>query len=199
MKGSGSAGEISAWEVYQYFYCRRKLYFIRKLGVYPPERKKMLASGGEHGREQKRSERRKTIYGFPREEVDRVLKDIPAVDEELGLFGRADTVLKLKVGELVPVDVKFSDLPFVSLPWRKQMVAYAVLLEKKFGVRIRRGLIYLLPSKRVLWVNITNEDKVALGRDLEKMRKMISSDAIPRKASSERCGYCEVKKFCRQF
>lgn len=199
MRGSGSAGEISAWEVYQYFYCKRKLYFIRKLGIYPPERKKMQVGGGEHGREQKRSERRKTIYGFPREEVDRVLKDIPIADEELGLFGRADTVLKFRTGELVPVDVKFSDLSFVSLPWRKQMVAYAVLLEKRFGVRISRGMIYLLPSKRVLWVNITNDDKVALSQDLEKMRKVINSDAVPPKVSSEKCGYCEVKKFCKQF
>lgn len=198
MRGSGSAGDVSAWEVYQYFYCPRKLYFIRKLGLYPPERKKMKAGGEEHGSEHRRVKRRKTIYGFPEEEVDRVLKDIPLADEGLGLFGRADTVLRLKTGELIPVDVKYSDLSFVSLPWRKQIVAYSVLLEKKFGTRIKRGLIMLLPSKRVLWVSVSVDDKRALTQDLERMRRVTDSDAIPPKVSPEKCGYCEVKKFCKR-
>ena len=183
--------------MYQYFYCPRKLYFIRKLGLYPPERKKMLAGAGEHWREHERVGRRKTLYGFPEEEVEEVLKDVPLEDEELGLYGRADTVLRLKSGELIPVDVKYSDLSFVSLPWRKQMVAYSLLLERKFGVRIRRGLIYLFPSRRVLWVIMGSEDKLALTRDLEKMRRLIDSDTVPPKVSSEKCGYCEVRKFCR--
>lgn len=167
MKGSGSGGELSVWEVYQYFYCPRKLYFIRKLGLYPPERKKMQAGAGEHERELVRSGRRGTLYGFPREEVQEILRDIPLEDGELGLHGRADTVLRLRTGELVPVDVKYSDHPSVSLAWRKQMVAYAVLLEREFGVRVRRALIYLLPSKRVLRISISHEDKLSLRRDLE--------------------------------
>lgn len=199
MRASGRDGEISAWEVFQYFYCPRKLYFIRKLSIYPPERKKMEASATEHWREPGRVERRKTVYGFPEEEVECILKNVTAEDEELGLFGRADTVLKLKTGELIPVDTKYSDLRFVTLPWRKQLVAYSLLLERKFGALIKRALVYLRPSRHVFHVNITDEDKAALPRDLEKMRQAIDSDALPPKVSRDKCGYCEVQKFCRQF
>jgi CRISPR-associated exonuclease Cas4 len=196
MRGSGSAGEISVWEVYQYFYCPRKLYFIRKLGIYPPERKKVELGAEQHGREPDRVEGRKNIYGFPSDEVGRVLHDIPLEDEELGLFGRADTVVELRSGELVPVDVKYSDVGFVTRAWKKQMVAYAVLLERALGKRINRGVIFLLPSRRVLCIRLTVEEKRELPKDLERMRKVMDSDFLPPKASRERCGYCEVAKFC---
>jgi CRISPR-associated exonuclease Cas4 len=197
MRDSGSGGEISVWEVYQYFYCPRKLYFIRKLGVYPPERKKMELGAGQHEREPRRTRRRTTIYGFPVEEVKQVLHDISLEDLELGLFGKADTVVELKDGEIIPVDVKYSDVEFVTRAWRKQMVAYAVLLERALRKRVDRGMIFLLPSKRVLWVKLTAEDKSELSRDLERMRKVINSDALPPNVSQERCGYCEVAKFCK--
>jgi CRISPR-associated exonuclease Cas4 len=197
MRDSGSGGEISVWEVYQYFYCPRKLYFIRKLGVYPPERKKMELGAGQHEREPRRTRRRTTIYGFPVEEVKQVLHDISLEDLELGLFGKADTVVELKDGEIIPVDVKYSDVEFVTRAWRKQMVAYALLLERALRKRVDRGMIFLLPSKRVLWVKLTAEDKSELSKDLERMRKVINSDALPPKVSQERCGYCEVAKFCK--
>ncbi|KUO42245.1 MAG: hypothetical protein APU95_05660 [Hadesarchaea archaeon YNP_N21] len=197
MRDSGSGGEISVWEVYQYFYCPRKLYFIRKLGVYPPERKKMELGAGQHEREPSRTRRRTTIYGFPVEEVKQVLHDISLEDLELGLFGKADTVVELKDGEIIPVDVKYSDVEFVTRAWRKQMVAYAVLLERALGKRVDRGIIFILPSKRVLWVKLTAEEKSELSKDLERMRKVINSDALPPKVSQERCGYCEVAKFCK--
>jgi len=199
MSGSSRGGEFSVWEVYQYFYCPRKLYFIRKLGLYPPERKKMGLGAGQHEMEQERTERRKKIYGFQAEDVEEVLHDIPVEDGELGLFGRVDTVLRLKSGEVIPVDVKYSDLPRVSRAWRKQMVAYSVLLERALGVRIRRGLVYLLPSRRVLWVNLHAEDRAELERDLERMRELVSSDRVPRPVSEEHCGYCEVEKFCKRM
>jgi CRISPR-associated exonuclease Cas4 len=197
MRDSGSGGEISVWEVYQYFYCPRKLYFIRKLGVYPPERKKMELGAGQHEREPRRTSRRTTIYGFPVEEVKQVLHDISLEDQELRLFGKADTVVELKNGEIILVDVKYSDTEFLTRAWKKQMVAYAVLLERALGRRVNRGMIFLLPSKRVLWVGLTSEDKLELFRDLERMRRVIDSDALPPKVSQERCGYCEVAKFCR--
>jgi len=196
MRGSGYVGEISVWEVYQYFYCPRKLYFIRKLGVYPPERKKMEFGAGQHEREPRRLERRTTVYGLPVEEVKRVLHNILLEDERLGLFGRVDTVMELKSGEMILVDVKYSDVGFVTRAWKKQMVAYAVLLERAFGKKIDRGMIFLLPSKQVLWVRLTAEEKKELPRDLERMRRVIDSDTLPPKVSRERCGYCEVAKFC---
>ncbi|MEM3420702.1 MAG: CRISPR-associated protein Cas4 [Candidatus Hadarchaeum sp.] len=199
MRDSGRDGDISAWEVFQYFYCQRKLYFIRKLSIYPPERKKMVAGSEDHFLEQKRVKRRKTIYGFPGEEVEGILKDIVMESERLGLYGRADTVVKLKNGEMVPVETKHSSLKTVTLPWRKQLVAYALLLDEKFGTQVKRGLIYLLPARLIIEVGITGDDKLALIRDLDRMRKLIDSDTVPQKVNIDKCGYCEVMKFCRNL
>ncbi len=191
--------EFSVWEVYQYFYCPRKLYFIRKLGLYPPERKKMELGQRQHEREPGRSKRRRTVFGFPEEEVAAILHDVPLEDKELGLFGKADLVLRLKNGELVPVEVKYSDFTSVSRAWRKQMTAYVLLLERKFGVAIKRAVIYVLPAKRLLSVWVSPEDKRQLVRDLERMRRVVESDSPPRPVSVERCGYCEVMKYCRRL
>jgi CRISPR/Cas system-associated exonuclease Cas4 (RecB family) len=71
-----------------------------------------------------------------------------------------------------------------------------VLLERALGKRINRGVIFLLPSRRVLCIRLTVEEKRELPKDLERMRKVMDSDFLPPKASRERCGYCEVAKFC---
>jgi CRISPR-associated protein Cas4 len=191
--------EFSVWEVYQYFYCPRKLYFIRKLGLYPPERKKMALAQEQHGREPRRSRRRRAVFGFPEEEIAAIMHDVALEDPELGLYGRADLVLRLRTGELVPVEVKYSDFAAVSRAWRKQAAAYAVLVERKFGVAVRRARIYVLPARRVLEVKLTAEEKRELRRDLERMRGLVESDRVPRGVSRERCGYCEVEKFCRRL
>jgi CRISPR-associated exonuclease Cas4 len=102
----------------------------------------------------------------------------------------------MQSGEMIPVDTKHSNLRTISLPWRKQLVAYALLLDDKFNTQIKRGLIYLLPSRQIMVSNITDEDKAALARDLDRMGKVIESDSVPQKVSREKCGYCEVKKFC---
>jgi CRISPR-associated exonuclease Cas4 len=197
MRDSGSDGRLTVWEVYQYFYCPRKLYFIRKLGLYPAQPKKVTFGGEEHERERERARRRKEIYGLLKEEIQEVLEDVSLENEEL--VGKADTVLKLKNGELVPVEIKDSDLGFVSRAWRKQLVAYSVLLEKKFETRIRHAILCLLPSKKVFKIEIGEAEKRELLRDLERMRRVVRGDDLPPPTSSEKCGYCEVAKFCKRI
>jgi len=199
MTASSSIGEFTVLEVFMYTYCPREFYFYRKLGLPPPPLKKMSFAKEQHEREEIRSEQRRTVYGIPKEEISKIMHDLAVEDKELGLYGKVDTVLELVSGELIPVEVKYSDLAYVSRAWRKQMIAYAVLLEKSFGKRISKGLIYLLPSKRSFWVKILHEDKMELSKDLERMREIITSDSIPRPVDSAKCRYCEFKRYCRRI
>jgi CRISPR-associated protein Cas4 len=155
------------------------------------------AGGGEHEREAERVRRRKEIYGLLREEIAEILSDIPLESDRL--VGRADTVLRLRNRELVPVEVKESDLGFVSRAWRKQLVAYSILLESKFGTKVRRGIIYTLPARRVLEVRLTEEEKRELLKDLDRMEEVARGDRLPPPSSPEKCGYCEVARFCRRL
>lgn len=199
MRGSGSVGEFSVWELFTFFYCPREFYLYRKLGLAPKPMKKMEIAKEEHEKEKRRSGRRETIYGLPKEDVAEILRDVAVEDPELGLYGKIDTVLKLKNGELIPVEVKYSSLPFVSRAWRKQMLAYITLLERTSGSRVNRGILYLLPLKRVFWINAEVGEKRELKRDMERMYQVACSDSIPRAIEKERCNYCEMLKYCRRI
>jgi len=45
-------------------------------------------------------------------------------------------------------------------------------------------------------VEASHEDKRGVLRDIEHIRDMITREAIPTRVSPEKCGYCEVKKYC---
>jgi CRISPR-associated exonuclease Cas4 len=201
MRDSISGGKliITAWDISQYHYCKRKIYFLKILGVPAPLRRKM-----EHGAKIDKTERkkmleRKTIYGFEREAVEKIVEKLHLYDETLGLEGVIDQTILLKTEEVVPVDVKYTDLPLVQRQHKKQLVAYALLLDKYFETDVRRGVIYLAKQRKSLEVSITWRDKEGLMRDLEAIRGILSSERIPRKASSSKCGYCEVRRFCEAY
>jgi CRISPR-associated protein Cas4 len=199
MKVSGRGGEFSVWELFTFIYCPREFYLYRKLGLKPPPLKKMVLSKEQHEKEGKRVERRKDIYGIPASEVMEILHDVPVEDPELGLYGKIDTVLRLKSGEFLPVEVKYSDLNYLTRAWRKQMIAYVTLLERKLSKPVSRGIFYLLPRRHVLWVKVQPEEKAELKRDVERMRKIADSDSIPAVVDVSRCKYCEMMKYCRRI
>jgi len=75
-------------------------------------------------------------------------------------------------------------------------VAYALLIEKEFGKEVKKGALYFPKQRKKLTVYITKEDKEFVVRDIEKIRKLVKSEKMPR--GRDRCGYCEMKKFCRE-
>jgi|GEM_PF-533550 len=198
-KVSGRGGEFSVWELFTFIYCPREFYLYRKLGLRPLPLKKMVLSKEQHEKEEKRVERRKDIYGIPASEVMEILHDVLVEDPELGLYGKMDTVLRLKNGEFLPVEVKYSDLNYLTRAWRKQMIAYVTLLERKLSRPVSRGIFYLLPRRHVFWVKVQPEEKAELKKDVERMRKITDSDSIPAVVDVSRCKYCEMMKYCRRI
>lgn len=199
MKVSPSTGEFTVLELFMFSYCPREFYFSRKLGYAPPPLKKMEFAKRQHEREEERCERRKSVYGIQRDNISTILHDLSLRDEELGLYGKVDVVLKLISGELIPVEVKYSNLNKITKPWRKQLIAYAVLLERSLGTKINRGLIYILPSRHVFWLRIYPEDRAELKKDIQRMREIVSSDSIPIPVNQEKCGYCEFYRYCKRI
>jgi CRISPR-associated exonuclease Cas4 len=195
---SGKGGEFAVWELVTFIYCPREFYLYRKLGFTPPPLKKMEFSKIQHEKEEKRIERRKNIYGVPAGEVVEILHDIAVEDLDLGLYGKVDTVLRLRSGELLPVEVKYSNLKYLPRAWRKQMIAYATLLERKLNRKVSKGIFYILPRKEALWVRVESEEKLQLKKDVERMRKIVNSDSIPPVSDTNRCKYCEMIKYCRR-
>ena len=127
--------------------------------------------------------------------MEELIEGWSEVDEELGLSGKLDFLLKVK-GELIPVEVKYSEFRRPKLEWKKQIYAYALLLERKTGEVVKRGLIYVLPWKDVLEVKIDGEDKLKIIKDLDRIRRTLERGELPKKVNSAKCKYCEMREFC---
>lgn len=97
---------------------------------------------------------------------------------------------------VVPVDTKFTDEVRVYRTFRKQIVAYALLLDYTFNTNVTVGIIYFAKQKKVKRVEITSEDKKYIVREIEKVRQLMLSESCPPKVADEKCAYCEVKKYC---
>lgn len=195
MKDSDYAGDsITVSDIIQYHYCPRKVYFLRTLEVPVPVRKKMEYGSEIHEKEMRRMTERKRIYGFPRDEVDEVMRNIQ-IEAEIGLRGKPDVALRLRSGEILPVDTKYTDEVLLHRRYLKQLYAYALLLEDEFETDVRRGVVYFSKQREPRTVEITDEDKQGVLRDIAQIRRIIASEEVPR-PNPERCGYCEVKKYC---
>jgi CRISPR-associated exonuclease Cas4 len=197
MKGSTSDGDsITVGDIVQYFYCPRKVYFLKTLGVPVVVRHKMEYGKEVHELEERRMLERKQVYGFDKDEVEEVLQGLQIEAPELGLRGKVDVALKLRTGEFIPVDTKYTDIVEVQLQYRKQLHAYAVLLDYWFKTRVKRGVLYFSQQHELRVVEISEEDKEALKRSTDQIRRIIASETVPRKVSPEKCQYCEVRKYC---
>jgi|GEM_PF-1159133 len=150
MRGSTLGGEaITVSDIVQYYYCPRKVYFLRVLGVPVVVRRKMEFGKETHERERRRVTERDKVYGFDREEVAEVLEGLQIEALDIGLRGKVDVALRLRSGEILPVDTKFTDHVVVQRQYRKQLHAYALLLDYRFGVNVTRAS-YTSPSRDAL-------------------------------------------------
>ena len=199
MKDSGSDGKvmITVWDLVQYYYCPMRIYLLKTLGVPRTVKEKMLEGRDEHTKEFRRLRERKTLFGFNPQDVRRIYEKPLLVDEELGLSGQPDLVLELKNGEFIPVEVKFTEYDDIFLGRRRQITAYILLLERKFGRSLRRGILYYPKRRSKVFVYITHEDRRSFLRDIQKLRKLIAEEIEPPKPStSKRCSYCELRRYC---
>ncbi len=186
---------ITGNDLYEYFYCPREVYFMKTLNL-PTQKRKMRLGREEQSKEMKRMLERNELFGFSRNEVEQVEPNKYLENAELGLCGILDLLLKLKTGEYIPIDIKYTSYPFLDAGRVKQIVAYSVLIDRTYNVFTGRGIVYYPEQNKQDVVKITAEDKAFLLKDLEKIRAILSSEKIPRRTSSRKCNYCGYKAIC---
>ena len=188
--------DISVWDLAQYVFCPRKVYFHKTLGIPIISRKKMEYGKEVHEREHRRVKERQLLYGFSKEEVKIIHHELYLQDEEIGLYGQIDTVIELKTGEILPVEVKYSDFDQIFENWKKQVLAYALLLEKRFERAVKRGVFYFPKQKERKIIEFSPEDKRSVLRDVRNIRQLVKSEKMP--TGRYRCGYCELINICKE-
>ncbi len=187
---------VKCSDLAQYYYCPRKVYFLKTLEVPFQYKPKMKLGKEEEKKERKRFLERKKIFGIDREEVEETIFKVYLENQEIGLCGIIDTLLLLDDGSMLPIEIKYTDFVSVRRHWKKQLTAYAILLDKEYDAEVDKGFIYYPEQNESRVVEIDQEDKEFLLLDVERVRELIESERIPRKVSEKKCGYCEVKRYC---
>ena len=189
---------ISSNDLYEYFYCPREVYFMKKLAL-PSQKRKMKFGLKEQQKEVKRLTEREDVFGISKEDVLEIEHNKYLEDKELDLCGIMDCLLTLHSGERIPVDIKYTEYPYPTQGRVKQIIAYALLLDKNYGRNVCRGIIYYPKQNRRDVIKISQEDKKALITDLAKIKAILLSDKLPRKTSNKKCKYCGYLKICGSF
>lgn len=190
---------LEVTDLKQYAYCPRIVYYHYCLPHIRPITYKMQAGIDGHSDEVAREERRSLRpYGLVAGER---FFDVHVQSEELGVRGRIDMVIAAPEraapdAELIPVDYKFSERT-PGRHFKIQLAMYALLLEEGWKLPVRRGFIYLIPTRQATSVAITAPLRRQALKQLEEIRTMIAREAIPEPPASRRpCVSCEFRRFC---
>jgi CRISPR-associated exonuclease Cas4 len=189
----GSPAMLTVTDVRQYFYCPRIVFYrlcqpLRRPTTYKMREGK-LAQDRTADLEHERSLR---AYGL--EEGERHF-NVSLRSESLGLQGIIDMVI-VTADEAIPVEFKNTTRP----PARNhtyQLAAYALLVEERWGLRVRRGFVYRMPLKDATELRLTPSHRSSVRSALTAMRQMVAREQQPEPTERvERCRECEYRCFC---
>lgn len=121
----------------------------------------------------------------------------PLFSERFLLAGKPDYLVEAD-GMLIPIEVKPNRVaaePYMSDTM--QLAAYGLLVEEKFGVRPRYGIVKYRDA--VFRVELTDQVQEQLMQVLDEMRSDLASDQVGRNhADVRRCVACGYRASCGQ-
>jgi CRISPR-associated exonuclease Cas4 len=189
----GSPAMLTVTDVRQYFYCPRIVFYrlcqpLRRPVTYKMREGK-LAQDRTADLEHERSLR---AYGLDSGERH---FNVSLRSGALGLRGILDMVI-VTAQEAIPVEFKNTTQP----PARNhtyQLAAYALLVEERWDLPVRRGFVYRMPLKEATEIPLAGAPRRAVHRALAAMRVMVAREAQPEPTEhTERCVECEYRRFC---
>jgi len=182
----------------QFAYCPRVVYFTYCLPTLRPTTFKMEEGIVAH-QEEKERERRRSLrpYGLP--EGERHF-DLDLYSPKLGLRGRLDLAIRVEgeSPEAIPVEYKNSRRAGTHV--KRQLAAYALLLQEAWGLPVRRGFVYFIPLREARKVRLS---AALLGRvrgQMGHVREMVLHESMPATPSRRgKCVACEFRRFCNDL
>ncbi len=166
----------------EYFFCPRMFYYIHVLGI---EREPGLWSSiGKEVQEE--------VSGFIHESFRVVGEEVFLESMELGVRGRIDYLVETSTG-LAPLEVKYSKR--IRPWWKYVLVLYALLVEDQYGKPVKQAYM-VTSSKKTFIVNIEDHDRRYVLESINRARKILDGETIPRPHYSKTCINCDYKKHC---
>jgi len=183
----------------QFAYCRRVVFYTYCLPLVRPVTFKMERGAAAHQAALPK-ERRRSLRAYGLSRGERYF-DVQVESPALGLSGRVDLVIETDdnptgAKELIPVEYKHSRRK-TGMHWKRQLAAYALLLEDVWGMPVQRGFVYHLPLRRATEVAISERLRESVREMVAQMQAMVERQAMPEPPKSRRqCVECEFRRFC---
>jgi CRISPR-associated exonuclease Cas4 len=176
----------------QYIYCPRIFFYHACLPKIRPVTYKMQVGIEAHDEERTRAARRSLgMYGVI--EGQRHF-DVSIISTKLGLSGQVDEVVETD-NEVIPVDYKLANK--AGRHFQMQLVAYGLLLEEHFQRPVKRGFLYLIPTRKAQEILITPKLRREVEQALTYMREIAEREQMPMPTEwRQRCTDCEFRRFC---
>jgi CRISPR/Cas system-associated exonuclease Cas4 (RecB family) len=116
------------------------------------------------------------------------------------LNGYMDILVRDSLGQFFVFDLKQTRN---NDYWRKtagQMVYYSVATELIFGTKVTgAALLQPLATPRLKPIDITQQARVDLFRNITSMANDIENDEMPPKRDNDGCAWCDVRHACEKF
>ena len=182
---------IGTEEIRQFAYCKRIIFFRHIIHAPMKTTYKMEYGMKKHEQLQK--------YTNKSEEINsQKYYNVYLSDPSAGLVGLID-YFEYDGNEAYPVEIKSGNIPPVTLedPHKYQVSAQAILIEKNFDFLVKKVRIVYSKHKKVVDHFISMEDKLAVLKMVNDIRKMIYSEKIPPPTKDMgKCIDCECKNYC---
>lgn len=182
----------------QWAYCPRVVYYRYCVPDVRPVTTLMEAGVISHRDESGREERRSLrTYGLSAGERS---FDLGLRSTRLGLRGRLDLAIavpdRTAGSEAIVVEYKDSERAG-GAHFKLQLAAYALLLEEAWGLPVRRGFLYAIPTRQTEAVSITAPLRRNVAQVVDALRAAVIGEHMPEPPNSRRpCVSCEFRRFC---
>ncbi len=184
---------ITVTDLKQYAYCPRIIFYERCLPHVRPRTYKMDAGKEIHDEEAERSARR-IIQRYDITEGERRF-NVQLFSESLGLRGILDELVTTPEGIAIPVDYKLANS--ISSNHKIQLTAYALLIEHCEHLQVEKGFIYLITTRKLIPVPITNKLRETTLKMIEDVQSIIRTEYMPSATLKQnQCTACEFRRFC---
>lgn len=186
---------ITPSDIIEYLYCPRFTYFEYVLAIPQYEEKSYKAMRGRELHDYKKGVNK----DYLRKKLGMTAKYQEQYLTNDYLRGQVDEVLRLKDGQMAPLDYKFAQYKErVFETYKTQLYCYAWLIEDNFSVAVEKGyLVYTRSQNKLIEIKITDDAKRKVKKAAKDIVNIINKNRFPKATRyKKRCTGCTYRNIC---
>lgn len=187
---------ISPSDMIEYSYCKRFIYYMKCLLIPQFEEKRYKVQKGRDIHQYKTESNRD--YLRKKLKVINKLINVEVYSQLYRLKGIIDEVLFFEDGTASPLDYKYARYNnFIYNTYKTQMTMYALMIEETFNFKVNKAyIVYCLSNDKIIELNISNQLREKLFKDIEEYKKILSGYYPPKIKTNKRCDDCCYRYIC---